>query len=302
MADGLRRAYRLRRDETVADGLRRIAAGRAAKALERLRGVEPGADGYAEAVHGARKDMKKLRAVVRLLREPLGEEAYRRENRAFRDAGRALSASRDAQVRLEMLDALAERREDLPSDALALWRSELERELRESEDVEARLGEATEPIEAGAARIQSWKLSGDSWALLEAGLTRAYRDGRRAMRRARRGGDAQDFHQWRKRAKDLWYQLEIVRDAWPPVLGETAEEAHRLSELLGDHHDLFLLDEDLGRRVIEARRAATLRAAISARQEELAGGAFELGARLYAERPKAYRRRLRAYWHAWRSG
>src|SRR5690348_17534612 len=97
------RSYGLTRDEEPAAGLTRIAVGRAEAALERLREGKAGEIDTAEAVHGARKDMKKLRTVLRLLRDALGKKRYRRANAHFRDAARALSASRDAEVKLQTL-------------------------------------------------------------------------------------------------------------------------------------------------------------------------------------------------------
>jgi CHAD domain-containing protein len=106
-------------------------------------------------------------------------------------------------------------------------------------------------------------------------------------------------HEWRKRVKDLWYQLRIVREAWPSTIGEMADRAHELSGLLGDHHDLAVLAADLHERVgIEHRQA--LAALIERRQQELLEGALDLGGRLFAEKPKTFRTRLRAYWLAWR--
>jgi CHAD domain-containing protein len=304
-------AYRLRGDEGAAEGLRRIAVGRVAKARERLGGVRPDENGFAEAVHGARKDLKKLRAVVRLLRKELGDELYRAENSRYRDAGRALSESRDAQVKVETLAALEERAAgdraaasaatDLPAAALDAWRGALERERDAATGNEAGgVERALALLEPGPRAIAAWPLLADEWSLLDAGLLRAYRQGRRAMAGAREAGDAASFHRWRKRGKDLWYQQRLLADAWPAVLGETAEQAHALSELLGDHHDLAVLAEDLAERGFEPAWSAPLGEAIAARQDELAGEAFALGRRLYAEKPKAYRRRLRAYWRAWR--
>jgi hypothetical protein len=43
-----------------------------------------------------------------------------------------------------------------------------------------------------------------------------------------------------------------------------------------------------------------LLAAISERQDELAADAIDLGERVYAKKPKAFERRLRAYWKSWR--
>src|SRR5687768_16074016 len=99
-------AFKLKKKESERKGIRRVAHGRTEDAVELLRDEE--ADPV-EAVHEARKDMKKLRATLKLVRPVLGDETYRRENGRFRDAARALSDVRDAQVRAQTLDALAER-------------------------------------------------------------------------------------------------------------------------------------------------------------------------------------------------
>ena len=104
-------AFRLKKKESEKKGIRRVAHGRAEDALGLLRDED--AD-PAEAVHEARKDMKKLRATLKLVRPLIGDETYSRENARFRDAGRALSDVRDAQVRAETVDALAERFADDP--------------------------------------------------------------------------------------------------------------------------------------------------------------------------------------------
>jgi CHAD domain-containing protein len=295
-------SFRLGREESVGAGLTRIAGGRADSALARL--SEADDESLAEAIHGARKDLKKLRAVLRVSRDALGEELFRAENGRFRDAARLLSASRDAEVRLDTLRTLRRRcGAELPRAAAAVWEEALEGERDELAGgrPDVPLEEAVAMIAAGRERIDSWPLGESGWALLGTGLERAYRDGRRARRRALADPDPAHGHEWRKRAKDLWYQLRIVASAWPPVLEATAEEAHVLTDRLGDRNDLALLAADLKRRgwVSEIDRADLL-AAIERAQAALLGEAFALGARLYTEKPRAFRRRLRGYWRAWR--
>lgn len=294
------RAYRLKPKEDVAEGVRRIAAGRAAKAVERL--AELDEESLATAIHGARKDLKKLRALLRLIRKDLGRETFKVENCRYRDAGRLLSGSRDAEVKLETLRSLRDGFEDDPPPGTALlWEQALERERDEiaaGGDGAASIDEAAHLIEQGRERTGSWQLR-DSWKLLEPGLAKTYRDGRQAMTRALGDPSAENVHRWRKRAKDLWYQLRIVREAWPPLLDTTIDQAHELTELLGDHHDLAMLDEDLRSRGDLGEREP-FEAAISKCQEELIEAAGELGRRIYAEKPKAFRRRLKRYWIAWR--
>lgn len=297
------RAYRLRTDESVADGLRRVAVGRAAKALERLDRAAD--DELAGVIHGVRKDLKKLRALLRLTGAELGGELFAAEDRRYRDVGRLLSDSRDAQVKLETLVALRTAAgATLPSAETALWESELEAERDAAVTVAGsegadRLRRAREAIAAGRERVGEWPLKGDAWSLVGPGLRRGYRDGRQGMKLVRKEATADDIHAWRKRVKDLWYQLRLLQEAWPEPLRATAGQAHALAELLGEHHDLALLAMDLSSRwgVSGKEKFET---AIGHRQQELLDEALTIGARLYAEKPKAFSQRLEAYWLAWR--
>jgi CHAD domain-containing protein len=293
------RRFALGEEEGLGEGLIRIAAGRVAKALSRL-DLEIGDPEIADAVHGARKDLKKLRTVLRLLRDEIGEKGYRAANGRFREAGRALSASRDAEVKVATLEALISASGELPPSSFA-WRRllELERDAAAAPDSTA-LAAAVEAIEAGLAEIDSWEIDEMGWALIDAAVLRGYRHGRRAMRAARGEPVEERLHEWRKRAKDLWYEQRLLAAAWPGILEAGAEEAHRLTKLLGDHQDLAVLRRDLAGRRFDSASGEAFRAAIGKRQEALAGEAFELGARLYAEPPKQFRRRLRRYWKAWR--
>jgi CYTH domain-containing protein/CHAD domain-containing protein len=296
------RTYRLRAEEGAGGGVRRVIVGRLEKATERLGEAGDEGDALAEAIHGARKDLKKARAALRLVRDELGEKTFKRENRALRDAGRLLSESRDAEVKLATLDALVEDREDAPAEAAALWREALvadrDRIVGGGEQTEA----AIAAIEEVAGRASEWPIERRGWKLLAPGLDTAYREGREAFEGLGRPADFEAVHELRKRGKDLWYQVRLLRDAWEPVLGATAEEIHAFTDLLGDHHDLALLAADLAERSqIDPAQRETLKLLIEARQDALLDRARGAGARIYAEKPKAFIRRLRAYWHTWRA-
>src|SRR5438105_13788783 len=89
------RSYRVLPGERMADGVRRIARGQLDLAMELLE--QSGTGDLSESIHAARTALRRLRALVRVARDALGEQTYRRENEIFRDAGRALSTVRDAQ-------------------------------------------------------------------------------------------------------------------------------------------------------------------------------------------------------------
>lgn len=298
------RVFRLKSGEAVGEGLLRIACGRLDHALDELRGNSD--SDPVEAVHEARKDIKKLRALLRLTRDRLGAETYRRENTELREIARALSELRDADVLAETLDKLAADCPDLVTPAAAgRLRAALDvrrRTLAQGKRArDAAVEQAADRLEVVGARMEDWPLDGDGWQLMGEGMRRSYRRGRRRMRDARRETSDEALHEWRKRVKDQWYQLRLVRCAWPPVLDPVAEEAHRLSDLLGDEHDLGVL----GRHVSESppgpasdRDRERLAEAIERRRSQLREAAFAGGARLYAEGPNAYERRMARYWQA----
>jgi CHAD domain-containing protein len=295
-------AYALKEKESVGDGIKRIAAGRAASAVDELRGR--GSSDPRTAVHEARKDLKKLRSAIRLVREPLGEETYRRENDRFRDAGRRLSPMRDANVRVATLEALRERFPGELDDA------DLDVVVREENGrLPSPDGNGADPqeraareIEVGGDAIPDWPLEGDDWGLLDAGLRRSYRRGRNRFRDVAADPSDENVHEWRKRVKDLWYDLRLLAPAEPKRIGGAAKKVHRLSDVLGDHHDLAVLREHASHTGASARAHCLfrLRRAINLRQDELLKEALKRGEKLYAEKPKAYTKRLRSHWRDWR--
>ena len=57
--------------------------------------------------------------------------------------------------------------------------------------------------------VQDGLLRRENWKALEPGLDRGYRRGRHAFERARTKPTVDNLHEWRKRAKDLWYALRL---------------------------------------------------------------------------------------------
>jgi len=294
-------AYRLSFAEKVPNGVRQCAREQLADAGARL---ERASEDPVKAVHEARKDLKKTRALLRLVRPALGRTAYRGENDALRDIGLALSGTRDADVRVATAQQLAEHSTgQLPADVFDALSEAL---VAEAGAANAGSGDASrfatviEQLRAAGLRVEAWPLDGADWDTVLAGIARAYARGREAFAIARATPEPELLHTWRKRAKDLWYHQRLLTPAWSDVLGAQAEAAHALSELLGDDHDLAVLVERLADDapplvpVVDAHRAE-LRALIAHRSDELRADATRLGHRIYAEPPKAFTRRLAHY-------
>jgi CHAD domain-containing protein len=256
-----------------------------------------------EATHDARKRTKKLRALLRLVRPALGDDVYRRENRALRDASRQLSAVRDAWVLVEALDGLLTPGTDtLTEHSVAPLRASLvqeHRDLQAGQGENDTLGRASSEYERILARVSGWKLPDHGWNSLDDGLETVVRDGRQLMAKASSGGQAEDFHEWRKQAKYLRHQLELVRPAWPDMLEAMADTAAEIGDLLGTDHDLAVLRERvLGEPGLSNETRQALLNRIDERREECQREAIALGRRLYAEKPSALTNRLGRLWKA----
>ena len=291
-------AFKLKKKESAKKGIRRVAHDRAEDAVGLLRDEE--ADPI-EAVHEARKDLKKLRATLKLVRPLIGDRTYGRENARFRDAGRALSDVRDVQVRAQTIDALAKRfPDDPPPGGWWTLRALLVNDASGNGALESLREQVSDEIERGDHAIEDWPLGANGFDLLGPGLKRAYSRGRRRFRDARKDPSDEKLHEWRKRSKDLWYHLRLVRRAWPEVMTTTADEAHELSDRLGDDHDLVVLTADLedARPPLSHEQLEHLRKLIGKRRKELQGEAFAYGERLFAEKPKRFVERIERYWDA----
>ena len=261
-----------------------------------------------EDVHEARKHLKKARASLRLLRPGLKDADYRALNTKLRDAGRPLSAARDAKVLLDTLRMLTERYGE-PARALHLEglkhllnerRDQLARDVLDTKG--AALAHSRRLLREARTAIDRHGIARDDWDTIGAGLERVYARGRHAGAAARKTPQADTFHEWRKQVKYLRYQLELLEPLWPGMIGELADQAHKLADYLGDEHDLSVLRETVLANRAAFRDGATqsaLLALIDRCRSELREKAMLLGARLYEEKPHAFVSRFGKYWRDW---
>jgi CHAD domain-containing protein len=296
-------AYRIEPNEGVREAILRVARDQLDTALHALHD-EIGDDPVA-AVHTARKAVKKERSLLRLIHAAVPAKQRRAENAALRRAARGLSDARDAEVMIQTLERISVRfAGQLPESSFAAVREPLERE-RDTERARlvdsASADQAAGQLAGARARIDGWRLRSGGWPALEAGLERSYRRGRRAMRKAAGRGSPERMHAWRKRAKDLWYQERLLTAVAGPAVRGQAKDLHRLSDLLGDDHDLAVLRRRLANPLPVAADVDGVVGLIDHRRAELEGEAFSLGARIYAEKPRTFVRRMRSAWRAGRA-
>jgi CHAD domain-containing protein len=251
----------------------------AVKQLERA-----DAESYPDAVHEFRKHVKQMRSLARLIRPWLGDEGHR-VNDDLRAAANLLSGARDATVAVETLDAMADGAVPHPWPALRGRLSAREAaandELRRHAD---RASQACELVGDVSEAAETWLVDDVRAEELASTLARWYRRGREALAALEEDPTTEGFHELRKRAKDLRYQVEFVAPARPELFGVWVDELHRLTDLVGDDHDLANLDmlaEPLGGLQPKTR------AELDERRAELQRDAIDLARRIYAAPPKS---------------
>lgn len=295
-----------REDPTVADGVRRIAREELSALLAEI--DDPDLD-LEQTIHGVRKRCKKLRALLRLV-APVMKGAKKRE-RTIRDAARELSHLRDAHVRVATLKALAARKKSAIED------SDLEPAIAA---VSGPVSGAAEEVAGEAALaafrtvmadllydVDGWVLSADGPAAFRKGFVKPLvRGAQRLASLAATSADELDterLHDLRKDVKTHWYHVSLLEPCWPKVLKAEGEELDRLGELLGDDHDLAVLEQSLrspAHAPLDADRLDRLTGEIGRRRETLQRKAVTSAARVFAEDPVLVADRVGRLWEIWR--
>ena len=300
-------AYRLKASESISQGVQRIAYEQIDKALAQLLGQTD--DSQEEAVHDARKRLKKLRALLRLVRDEIGSQTYHQENTCFRDAGRLLSDVRDAQVTIETLDDLTEHFatiisadgfKEVHQALLTRSQSISERVLNEKNAQD----DAIEMIKEARERVKDWSITTNDWSTLQESVQRVYKRGYKGLTCAFNQPSVENFHDWRKRVKYLWYHLRLLKLVWSDLMTEMASQTKQLANYLGDDHDLAMLRQQLNQEPELAGDRTQLDALIGLidrRRLQLQQSAQLLGQRIYAEKPGVFVERIGVYWQIWRS-
>jgi CHAD domain-containing protein len=286
--------FRLKLREPLPDGLKRVFREQIESALELCR--HP-AKQRGITVHEVRKHLKKLRAAMPLAIPEVGRDRHKREDRCVRRIGRLVSDLRDAQVRLQTLIQLRDETAKGPHDSPFPRIEELLSLERESFSA-AFAGwqkQAIPQLERVETRLLKWPLEGLTWKQVYGAVGKIYKRGQRRLAKTINDPDPENFHAWRKRVKDLWYQLRILQPLNRVVLTEMAHDAEVLGELLGREHDLNFLWARLEKESSdEALRdeLAQLEKLIRKRGKRLRTNALELGRRFYAEPAKAFAKRI----------
>lgn len=257
------------------------------------------------AIWQARKSFKRVRALLRLIRDGLQKKVWRAENVRYRDLGRQLASARDAAAVVEALNRLALATGLEGSDLIATTRQAL-RHSDGSNSPETSAhgvdpGALTGALAEARVAFDTLDVTGLDRGSLLRGYARAYREGCREMDACYQSGESMRFHEWRKRVQHHWRQSLLLEGIWPEGMAPRIQTARLVSKALGFDHDLSLLADEIEtdvRRRLSARHTARLLEAIAETQIRTRHAIRPLAMRLYGLSPDALSEQLDTWWAA----
>lgn len=249
-----------------------------------------------EAIHDARKALKKARAALRLLQDGMSKTTFQRDNSELRNAGRFLSPFRDAKSLIDAFDSLHDRyRNKLQDVELALLQKILHANLtkarRHFSGMPTELGNCIRLLKDCIALTKKGDFSSIHSETIGTGLRRIYRKGSKARAEAETARTPEALHEWRKQVKYLLNAADALQLSQKGDVAKTLKRADDLADCLGNDHDLAMLSQETARGAyapVDADVIKMLHALINRRRAKLQKRAFGLGKRLYDRKPKKY--------------
>jgi len=284
-------AYRLKKRKPTSTDLSRIVSREFDKAIEAIR--HPGAD-VGVAVHEARKHVKKIRAVLRLVEKDLGK-AYEVENERLREVAHQLASLRDADAAAATMKALGDHfpqqlRKSISDAFLKKFRSR----QRAAAAGNGRLRQAARLLQKAADQTSHQVGDVARRATVCGGMLRGYRRARQALAEVQAMPGDGVFHSWRKRVKDHWYHVRLL-EGLDSHAASRARALRHLEKCLGDDHNLVLLRgkllEDPSRFGDEKTISLVLGCAVKY-QTSLRRRALKLGKRAFASKPRVFEKTI----------
>ncbi|HEY1558874.1 MAG TPA: CHAD domain-containing protein [Kofleriaceae bacterium] len=276
--------------------LRRALVAEFSSAAEAARSAAGSVDrGSTEAVHAYRKALRRARAVLALVGRALPKSERRAVRRALREARRSLGVARDHAVAPETLAALPLGTEQ--RDIAAAIVHTAAESVAPAPEIKQLLAEGAARTAAQVEALEAALPAGVSWSVVARGLRGTYDAARRARKAAKRS--KRSFHEWRRRSKELVYQLELLASLGGANVSELHHEIEGATDPQSPAVDLIMLRDyvDTYSQGLAPAALESLIDAIDAQLDEVAAAARKAGKLAFAKKPRRFARRVTKAMH-----
>jgi hypothetical protein len=263
-----------------------------ARALLKDLGSELSAATPATSVHGARRRLKRLGSLLRLMRRLIGEVSYSAANDRSMSAAKALAGQRRSEALVAAVLKL-----DLGSKSgkALLKLAEDHRDDRETCAAPAeRLETARREVAALSALAAAWKIPRRGAEPIAEAFGDSYRKARKKLAGALENQMAEDLHEARKFVIHHLHHLQLLQAWLPDDHQKRLDDLEKLREILGDFNDLAELERLMRLRDISGLRSASR--ALRKKRNTLLKKAAKAARPLFRPKTEAFVKRVGARW------
>lgn len=286
---------------TLEENLKGVVVDRISYIVDQIRRQEDAQ----KTIHEIRRSIKRIRAVLRLIRDEIGYSHYHRENLFFRDLARQMAPVRDSYVLCQTVKSLETNHpEVISTNDYSFLKERLSIQI--DQDLDRFIGSSggfervLTDIGQAEKRIDQYCLLRHDYVSIKKGIRRVYRSGRFHHSRIGSSFDTELLHEYRKTTKYLQFQMELIQPVYPKLLKAHAGTIDKHTELLGDIRDYDRLDFYIQNAVpkeIHSTKRKKLLEIIRKRKEEMLVKVLARSQIIYAEKPKEFIKRIQVYWN-----
>lgn len=198
------------------------------------------------SIHEARKNIKKIRAILRLVRHEMGEELYHELNTFYRDSGQQVAQLRDDTSIIELLENAKKRIKSVDLQFAIQKSVRLTKKKREVEFIDFHKNKTDIQLSKAFAEkvtvLCRLEIYGNPEIFILKSVNKIYINTIKRMKQAEAVGTNEAYHNWRKQVKYLMFQMMLLQNAWPNFFKAYISELNELQKLLGNLHDLDILN------------------------------------------------------------
>ncbi len=233
----------LHKNEVLSEGIMRILMERTDAILFHC---SPAPGDIHTSIHEIRRNIKKIRAVLRLIRDEAGYGFYYRENRFYRDQGRLLSEIRSIEILNHSLNLVNRNfktgipREEVNHIAaeIAERRNDIIINTIEKQKI---LQHISSEVSVNRERLKTFKLEKNDFSGIKPGITRIHKHCRNYLKICTKNLQITKLHDFRKKIKYLLYQLQMIYFVFPSLLKVYISSLDTIADNLGIYRDLYEL-------------------------------------------------------------
>jgi CHAD domain-containing protein len=241
-----------------------------------------------DAVHEYRKSLRRARATLALVAKALPRSERRAVRKALQEARRALGNARDHAVAPETLASLP-----LSDEERTIAKAVLDaaaEAMPARQEIKQSLAEGAARALAQAEALEAALPPSLTWSTIVKGVTSTYDEARAARKAAKRSTSS--FHRWRRRSKELGYQLDVLAGFAGPRVSEIEKEIEGATEPQGPVVDLIMLRDFVETHGTRGEPLEVLVTAIDRQLDDLMRDARRAGRDAYRRKPRKFGKRL----------